>query len=191
MWFWSPLILQEWIGSCKASISYQNDVRSEFLEPYRAELNHETFVLQSQMPDPKTFKQHFESKHPKSPLPPELEGVEAWTAQTPEVDCIKLHNKSPDLKILFSRTRSALLPEFYTRIFPFTADMNPVDQRLMTFSFPLSTLFQSTCLGYDQISVLPQPALTCFLFSSYLCHLIDRETLEHYQWLSISSIDRQ
>lgn len=33
--------------------------------------------LQSQMPDPKTFKQHFESKHPKSPLPPELEGVEA------------------------------------------------------------------------------------------------------------------
>lgn len=32
---------------------------------------------QSQMPDPKTFKQHFESKHPKSPLPPELEGVEA------------------------------------------------------------------------------------------------------------------
>lgn len=33
--------------------------------------------LQSQMPDPKTFKQHFESKHPKSPLPPELDGVEA------------------------------------------------------------------------------------------------------------------
>nr|ACQ58036.1 Zinc finger protein 706 [Anoplopoma fimbria] len=29
------------------------------------------------MPDPKTFKQHFESKHPKSPLPSELEGVEA------------------------------------------------------------------------------------------------------------------
>ncbi|XP_037548903.1 zinc finger protein 706-like, partial [Nematolebias whitei] len=34
-------------------------------------------VCKSQMPDPKTFKQHFESKHPKSPLPPELEGVEA------------------------------------------------------------------------------------------------------------------
>lgn len=28
----------------------------------------------------------------------------------------------------------------------------------------LSTLFQSTCLGYDQISVLPQPALTRFSF---------------------------
>ena len=34
-------------------------------------------VCRSQMPDPKTFKQHFENKHPKSPLPPELEGVEA------------------------------------------------------------------------------------------------------------------
>ncbi|KAG8570315.1 hypothetical protein GDO81_011206 [Engystomops pustulosus] len=31
----------------------------------------------TQMPDPKTFKQHFESKHPKVPLPPELVGVEA------------------------------------------------------------------------------------------------------------------
>lgn len=29
------------------------------------------------MPDPKTFKQHFESKHPKSPMPPELVDVEA------------------------------------------------------------------------------------------------------------------
>uniref|UniRef100_F6USR9 Zinc finger protein 706 n=1 Tax=Xenopus tropicalis TaxID=8364 RepID=F6USR9_XENTR len=34
-------------------------------------------VCRTQMPDPKTFKQHFESKHPKSPLPPELVGVEA------------------------------------------------------------------------------------------------------------------
>jgi hypothetical protein len=33
--------------------------------------------LQTQMPDPKTFKQHFESKHPKSPMPPELVDVEA------------------------------------------------------------------------------------------------------------------
>ena len=30
-------------------------------------------VCRSQMPDPKTYKQHFESKHPKSPLPPELQ----------------------------------------------------------------------------------------------------------------------
>ncbi|TNN02901.1 hypothetical protein fugu_010388 [Takifugu bimaculatus] len=33
--------------------------------------------FQTQMPDPKTFKQHFESKHPKSPMPPELVNVEA------------------------------------------------------------------------------------------------------------------
>uniref|UniRef100_A0A3P8VQE3 Zgc:91910 n=1 Tax=Cynoglossus semilaevis TaxID=244447 RepID=A0A3P8VQE3_CYNSE len=31
----------------------------------------------TQMPDPKTFKQHFESKHPKSPMPPELADVQA------------------------------------------------------------------------------------------------------------------
>lgn len=30
-------------------------------------------VCRSQMPDPKTFRQHFESKHPKQPLPPELQ----------------------------------------------------------------------------------------------------------------------
>ncbi|XP_066912068.1 zinc finger protein 706-like [Clytia hemisphaerica] len=30
-------------------------------------------VCMSQMPDPKTYRQHFESKHPKSPLPPELQ----------------------------------------------------------------------------------------------------------------------
>jgi len=29
-------------------------------------------VCMSQMPDPITYKQHFESKHPKSPLPQEL-----------------------------------------------------------------------------------------------------------------------
>merc|ERR1719367_1292448 len=26
------------------------------------------------MPDPKTYKQHFENKHPKNPLPSELQG---------------------------------------------------------------------------------------------------------------------
>ena len=30
-------------------------------------------VCRSQMPDPKTYKQHFESKHPKQPLPAELQ----------------------------------------------------------------------------------------------------------------------
>ena len=32
-------------------------------------------VCKSQMPDPKTYKQHFESKHPKSPLPEELKSA--------------------------------------------------------------------------------------------------------------------
>ncbi|XP_074606915.1 zinc finger protein 706-like isoform X1 [Acropora palmata] len=29
-------------------------------------------VCKSQMPDPKTYKQHFESKHPKASLPAEI-----------------------------------------------------------------------------------------------------------------------
>ncbi|XP_026288847.1 zinc finger protein 706 [Frankliniella occidentalis] len=29
-------------------------------------------VCKAQMPDPKTYKQHFENKHPKNDLPPEL-----------------------------------------------------------------------------------------------------------------------
>uniref|UniRef100_A0A2C9JLX8 Small EDRK-rich factor-like N-terminal domain-containing protein n=1 Tax=Biomphalaria glabrata TaxID=6526 RepID=A0A2C9JLX8_BIOGL len=32
-------------------------------------------VCKAQMPDPKTFKQHFENKHPKNPLPDELKDV--------------------------------------------------------------------------------------------------------------------
>ena len=38
-------------------------------------LIHTCPVCKSQMPDPKTFKQHFESKHPKQPLPAELQWV--------------------------------------------------------------------------------------------------------------------
>nr|ALS04469.1 isoform A [Acartia pacifica] len=32
-------------------------------------------VCKSQMPDPKTYKQHFENKHPKNELPAELKDV--------------------------------------------------------------------------------------------------------------------
>merc|ERR1711988_1083963 len=32
-------------------------------------------VCKTQMPDPKTYRQHFESKHPKFPLPAELKDV--------------------------------------------------------------------------------------------------------------------
>ncbi|PWA32355.1 hypothetical protein CCH79_00011974, partial [Gambusia affinis] len=43
----------------------------------KAALVYTCSVCRTQMPDPKTFKQHFESKHPKSPMPSELVGVEA------------------------------------------------------------------------------------------------------------------
>ena len=39
-------------------------------------------VCRTQMPDPKTYKQHFESKHPKQPLPPELQGAGVWSVTT-------------------------------------------------------------------------------------------------------------
>ncbi|CAB3372337.1 zinc finger protein 706-like [Cloeon dipterum] len=32
-------------------------------------------ICKSQMPDPKTYKQHFENKHPKNDLPAELKDV--------------------------------------------------------------------------------------------------------------------
>jgi len=32
-------------------------------------------VCKTQMPDPKTYRQHFENKHPKNPLPEELKDV--------------------------------------------------------------------------------------------------------------------
>ncbi|CAM4584062.1 unnamed protein product [Lepidochelys kempii] len=42
----------------------------------KAALIYTCTVCRTQMPDPKTFKQHFESKHPKTPLPPELADVQ-------------------------------------------------------------------------------------------------------------------
>ncbi|KAI6221436.1 Cathepsin B-like cysteine proteinase [Aphelenchoides fujianensis] len=38
----------------------------------KAALVHKCTICMAQMPDPKTYKQHFESKHPKNPLPAEL-----------------------------------------------------------------------------------------------------------------------
>ena len=40
-----------------------------------AGLKSSCFVCKALMPDPKTYKQHFENKHPKSPLPEELKEV--------------------------------------------------------------------------------------------------------------------
>lgn len=38
-------------------------------------LKHVCPLCKSMMPDPKTFKQHFENKHPKAALPEELKAV--------------------------------------------------------------------------------------------------------------------
>ncbi|PVD32049.1 hypothetical protein C0Q70_07476 [Pomacea canaliculata] len=38
-------------------------------------LVHSCPICRAQMPDPKTFKQHFENKHPKEALPEELKDV--------------------------------------------------------------------------------------------------------------------
>ncbi|XP_041450067.1 zinc finger protein 706-like [Drosophila obscura] len=38
-------------------------------------LVHVCAICKSQMPDPKTYKQHFENKHPKSALPEELKTI--------------------------------------------------------------------------------------------------------------------
>jgi len=43
----------------------------------QAALHHKCTVCMAQMPDPKTYKQHFESKHPKADLPAELVDVVA------------------------------------------------------------------------------------------------------------------
>jgi len=35
-------------------------------------------ICRGLMPDPKTYRQHFENKHPSSPLPQELKDVAVW-----------------------------------------------------------------------------------------------------------------
>lgn len=37
--------------------------------------NYVFFYFQAQMPDPKTYKQHFENKHPKNIMPDELKDI--------------------------------------------------------------------------------------------------------------------
>ncbi|XP_037577860.1 zinc finger protein 706-like [Dermacentor silvarum] len=38
-------------------------------------LNHTCTVCKTQMPDPKTYKQHFQNKHPKCDLPEDLKEI--------------------------------------------------------------------------------------------------------------------
>uniref|UniRef100_A0A8R1HYE3 4F5 domain-containing protein n=1 Tax=Caenorhabditis japonica TaxID=281687 RepID=A0A8R1HYE3_CAEJA len=57
----------------KAKKAVGNDQKNAAM----ASLHHKCTVCMSMMPDPKTYKQHFESKHPKSTMPPELVDVQA------------------------------------------------------------------------------------------------------------------
>jgi len=51
-----------------------------------AALKSSCVVCRSQMPDPKTYKQHFENKHPKNELPPELKEV-VWSGTRKPTAC--------------------------------------------------------------------------------------------------------
>ena len=44
----------------------------------QAALVHVCSVCKAQMPDPKTYRQHFENKHPKNDLPDDLKDVPLW-----------------------------------------------------------------------------------------------------------------
>lgn len=74
---------------------------------------HLLIPIQTQMPDPKTYKQHFENKHPKAPLPAELQAVTAWrcwlTSKIPIKDqrCIK--NSNNDHHTAFQKINHPIL----------------------------------------------------------------------------------
>ncbi|KAI4817388.1 hypothetical protein KUCAC02_010789 [Chaenocephalus aceratus] len=80
------MALPEWRGHQKLQSQQKNAKKQTEMKKAKghdqktaakAALVFTCLVCRTQMPDPKTFKQHFESKHPKSPLPAELAGVEA------------------------------------------------------------------------------------------------------------------
>nr|ACM08482.1 Zinc finger protein 706 [Salmo salar] len=63
--------------NAKAAAAKKKGAAADQKTAAKAALVHTCPVCRTQMSDPKTFKQHFESKHPKSPMPPELVDVEA------------------------------------------------------------------------------------------------------------------
>lgn len=58
---------------------YVNNIFKIFIKPcgeqIKMNMNTNWLLLQAQMPDPKTYKQHFENKHPKNELPEDLKSV--------------------------------------------------------------------------------------------------------------------
>ncbi|KAA3671735.1 hypothetical protein EG68_10012 [Paragonimus skrjabini miyazakii] len=66
---------QQKIQAQQRNAKKQADLKKNSVDQKKAaskSLIHSCPVCKAQMPDLKTFKQHFENKHPKSPLPSEL-----------------------------------------------------------------------------------------------------------------------
>ena len=62
-------------AQAKAAANKKGKDYKETKKAAAAALTYVCSVCKSQMPDPKTYKQHFESKHPKAPLPEVLKGI--------------------------------------------------------------------------------------------------------------------
>lgn len=68
-------------------------------------------LVQTQMPDPKTFKQHFESRHPKSPMPAELVDVQAWSdAEYRSWTKVENHSQGTKRKDLYCQLKPTIEP---------------------------------------------------------------------------------
>ncbi|VDQ17123.1 unnamed protein product [Trichobilharzia regenti] len=71
---------QQKIQSQQKNAKKQAEMKKSSIDQKKAAakaLNHTCPVCKTQVPDLKTYKQHFENKHPKSPLPQELIDVAA------------------------------------------------------------------------------------------------------------------
>ncbi|CAH8860801.1 unnamed protein product [Trichobilharzia szidati] len=71
---------QQKIQSQQKNAKKQAEMKKSNIDQKKAAakaLNYTCPVCKTQVPDLKTYKQHFENKHPKSPLPQELIEVAA------------------------------------------------------------------------------------------------------------------
>jgi hypothetical protein len=58
-----------------ASLTYQCTICKVRIRKKEVVFYKIDFLFQTQMGDPKTYKQHFESKHPKNELPADLKDI--------------------------------------------------------------------------------------------------------------------
>lgn len=133
------------------------------------------------MPDPKTYKQHFENKHPSSPLPPELKDVNwCWSSLACRGwSCIHLWDLPCQAVTLSCRQT------FYTSLLLLSFSYFLSASHLITFRLARPTLLISylhisprvQCLSYLSTTMMPHnlschhTPMTSFLatFSFYDC----------------------